>query len=309
MRIVVAAVLISACGGPAQNLYPAGSDKDDGHGVLAQASARFMRHEPGTEEDLFTLSSQRRRDRSDDDDEGGAYGGAAYGGAGYGNFVVPQWQYQPAVRVPKYTPVANLAGVIEGAITWKGPIPKQTTACGTIDGARVGADRGVADVLVYIEHVKQGRMPPSERPVAVGGAVVKKGCALVPAVQIVTPLPAAFAIHGDAKPAKLRVTTPSKTHAVELEEGGRMALQAQAGVTRIEAEDGSLAPAWLVALDAPYYAITDDHGRFRLDELAPGTYDVTIWHAPLAMGAPIVVHRNIRVDATKPARLDVVLER
>jgi hypothetical protein len=93
-------------------------------------------------------------------------------------------------------------------------------------------------------------------------------------------------------------------------------LEAPAGVTRIDADDGSIASAWLVAIESPYYAITDDAGRFRIDELAPGSYDVTIMQpaattartdGTLAAGPPIVVHRTVRVDVGRPTRLDVVV--
>ena len=93
----------------------------------------------------------------------------------------------------------------------------------------------------------------------------------------------------------------------------------QAGVTRVEADDGKLAPAWVIGLDTPYYAITDDRGRFRIDELAPGSYDVTIWQAPIATagangaityGQPIVAapqrHRR-RQQAGAPRRHAIAL--
>jgi hypothetical protein len=71
----------------------------------------------------------------------------------------------------------------------------------------------------------------------------------------------------------------------------------------------------VVAASTPYYALTDERGRFRLDELAPGSYDVTFWQPPLATtvngklvyGAPVVVHRPVKVDLTRPARLDLAL--
>jgi hypothetical protein len=312
MRLLVAAVLTSACSAPAHNLFPAGSTNDDGHGALAQASARFMRHEHDDDDDDFFSRSRRH----DDDDE---FGGAAYGGVGYGTFVVPSWQPQAASRVPKYTQVPGLVGAIEGTVTWKGALPQpRDTPCGPLDLARVGPDRGIADVIVYIERVQSGRvLGGGDRPVSVGGVVVKRGCALVPTAQIVTPLPAALAIHGDARRARLIVTTAENTpRAIDLEEGGRATMQAQLGVTRIDGEDGGLASAWVLALDTPYYAITDDRGRFRIDELAPGNYEVTFWRAPqpigpgaLTYGPPVVVRRSIRVVAQNPARLDVTLDR
>ena len=262
--------------------------------------------------------------------DGDPYGGDLYGGAMYGGGCTAA---RPALRAcrrrgdlgapraPHYTPSTDLSGAIEGTVTWRGSPPAPlVTACGAIDnpGVRIGANRAVGGVLVYIEHVEHGRALPSYgRPASVGGVIAKRGCMLAPALQIITPLPAGLAIHGDATAARLRVTQPGGVKPLELQEAGRVVIPAQPGVTRIEADDGSLGGAWVVAADTPYYAITDDTGRFRLDELAAGTYEVTVVRPPLASwangklvyGPPVTTHRSIKVDATRPARLDVALER
>lgn len=301
-------VLIALAGGLACRsgtppLHPAGAGHDDGHGDLARAALHFTRAEDS--EGVYVEPARPPED--------GEYGGGTYGGG-----AVPPWQYTAANRV-KYPPATRPAGAIEGVVTWRGALPaKRKTACGSVETVRVGDKRGVADVLVYIERVKTARTLPNEgRPASVGGVIVKRGCALMPAVQIVTPLPAPLAIHGDDVPKKIRVTPASggpKLH--ELQEAGRVSLQVAPGITRVDAEAGDLAAAWVVAIDTPYYAITDDAGRFRLDELPPGTYEVTIWQAPLpgdgnalTYGAPVIVKRSATVSATKPARLDVAIGR
>ncbi len=326
MRLAVIAVALAAvpgagaCGATPSTLSAVpGNDRDEGHGELAKASTKFMTSEQ-EDDDLF-VSSGRRPVRRDPDEYGGSpYGGSSYGGAGYTGFVVPNWSYPSVNRTPKYNQVTGLSGAIEGVISWRGAVPaKRSSPCGPIEVMRVASDRGISDVLVFIEHVEIGRTLPNEgRPATVGGVVVKHGCALVPTVQVLTPLPAALSIHGDAKRSKLVVTNaPAPPRPLELQEGGRASIQVQQGTTRIDAEDGSLASAWVLALDTPYYAVTDDRGQFRLDELSPGTYDVTIWQAPIPedgsgaikYGAPTVVHRIVRVDSGKSARLDVSLGR
>lgn len=306
-RAVLLIAAVVACGAPQRSrMYPAGSDKDDGYGDLARMSARLSIG-GGSDASPFAAPPARRLAPEAD-----AYGGDPYGGASYGGDAL-------RAAVPRYTPKTGLTGAIEGTVTWRGaPPPRLTTACGAIEspGIRVAASRAVAGVLVYIERVEIGRPLLSiGRPVTVGGIITKRGCALAPALQILTPLPADLAIHGDTTEVKLRVTLPGGIRLFDLEPAGRVALPAPPGVIRVEADDDSLAPAWVVAASTPYYALTDERGRFRLDELATGTYDVTFWQPPIAttvngklvFGAPVVVHRSVKVDPARPARLDLAL--
>ena len=320
-RAVLLIAAVVACGSPQRSrMYPAGSDKDDGYGDLARMSSRLTL---GGSASPFAAHRPRRRSPEVDAYGGDAYGGDAYGGATTDSDapMAPALGTGGAPRAapPRYVPTTGLTGAIEGTVTWRGtPPPQLTTACGPIEnpGIRVAPNRGVAGVLVYIEHVEIGRAPPSlGRPPTVGGIITKRGCALGPTLQILTPLPADLAIHGDATEVKLRITLPGGTRPLDLQPAGRIVLTAPPGVIRVEAEDDSLSAAWVVAASTPYYALTDERGRFRLDELAPGSYDVTFWQPPVATtvngklvyGAPVVVHRPIKVDLARPARLDLAL--
>lgn len=326
---VAAAVGALACGGPGQQhpLSGAGTEKDEGHGVLARASSKLM---TGTEVEPEGLAPRRAARPTYDDGYGGAsyggasygmYGGGAYGGQSYASYVAPQWGYPSVNRTPSYTQKPALSSAIAGTISWRGAAPRLTSSCGKIAPLDISAERTVAGVLVYIERVTTGRVLPhtsgEQRPSTVGGVVVKRGCAFLPSVQVVTPVPASLTIHGDSKPTRIRITVPGGVATQSaLHEGGRVALQAKVGVTRIESEDGALGAAWVIGVDTPYYAVTDDRGRFRIDELAPGTYEVTIWQPPvptvnaggLVYGPPAIVKKSIKVGAGT-ARLDVALGR
>ena len=328
MRALVAAVVLGgafACHGPSAPLYPAGAPADDGHGELALLSMKLLTPEPTAEPTAEHRSRSSDSDAADPDDpdpdaaaDGAEYGGAEYGGASYASYEVPRWHSVAVERRPRYRQVAGLAGAIEGVISWRGPAPARlTTTCGAIEPLALGEGGALAGVLVYIERLSVGREVPAEgRPASVGGVIVKRGCALGPVVQVATPLPSPLIVYGDARRASLHVTSPyGAARAYELAEAGRVGLQVGAGVTRLEAADGSFASAWVVGLETPAYALTDDHGRFRLDELATGTYEVTIWQPPvptlvsgaLSYGPPIVVKRTVRVEGARPARLDVTL--
>jgi hypothetical protein len=329
VRLVNTSMIASmiACGSPTRTpLYAAGTDRDDGAGLLAQASARLT-----TDEEAASFGTPTRNPRAPDqyggseyggDPYGGAmYGGDPYGGVSYANWQMPPLNYSAASRQTHYTPLTGLTGSIEGIVSWAGATPARVaTACGTIENPtlRAGADKALHGVVVYIDKINVGRaMPPLPRPAAIGGVVAKRGCALVPAAQIVTSPPASLAIHGDATRARIRVTLANGiAKAYELQEGGLVELEVRTGVTKVDSEDNKIAAAWVIAIDSPYYALTDDTGRYRIDELAPGTYEVTFWQPPiatagadgvLAYGAPIVARRSIRIEAAKPSQLSVSL--
>jgi hypothetical protein len=317
--IVVAAI---ACGGsPRTPLAPTGADRDDGAGELARASVKFETADE-TEQGFVDQRATRAYDYGNGyggdpygGDPYGGFGGDPYGGAGYGSWRMPQWSYNVPNRTPRYSVSVGLTGAIEGSVTWNGQLPqKVSSACGPIDNPtlRVSKDKTVRGVIVYIEKITTGRNTPYySRPAQVGGMLAKRGCALVPAAQIVAPLPGSVSINGDTQRTKLRV---GKTiH--ELQEGGLVQVEIKAGVTKIDSDDNKLAAAWVLGLESPYYAITDDNGRFRLDELAPGTYELTFWQPPVASanrdgtwtyGSPIIVKRSVKIDS-KTTHLNVAL--
>ena len=321
LALAVACGLV-ACGGAQHGKLPkAGDEHDDGAGLLARASTSLALGEPEDGEPAETPRGWGGETYGGDVYGGSMYGGDPYGGSTYASWTIPTWSYTPPNRMPHYNVIAGLNGSVEGSVTWAGtPPPKLTSACGPIDNpsVHVGTDHGVRGAVVYIEKVAIGRPTPYfSRPASIGGLVAKHGCVLAPAAQLVTPLPASLAIHGDATRARVRVTPPAgAAKSYELQEGGRAVVELTAGITRVDADDGKLGAAWVLAIETPYYAITDDSGHFRIDELAAGTYDLTFWQAPvasagpggvIAYGAPLVAHRTVKIDAGKTAKLSVSL--
>jgi plastocyanin len=61
--------------------------------------------------------------------------------------------------------------------------------------------------------------------------------------------------------------------------------------------------AWIVVAGHPYYALTDDDGRFRLSDVPPGPHTLEVWHEGL--GTKRV---PVTVGATGEVTLAVTLE-
>ena len=43
--------------------------------------------------------------------------------------------------------------------------------------------------------------------------------------------------------------------------------------------------SWAMAVNNPYYALTDGDGKFSIDQVPPGTYQLIVWHPQTGPGA------------------------
>jgi len=61
--------------------------------------------------------------------------------------------------------------------------------------------------------------------------------------------------------------------------------------------------SWALVADHPYYAITDQQGRFTLTDIPPGTYQVIVWHPYLREAAT----RDVTIKPKESTTLDVTI--
>jgi hypothetical protein len=47
--------------------------------------------------------------------------------------------------------------------------------------------------------------------------------------------------------------------------------------------------SWAMAVNNPYYALTDANGRFSIDNIPPGTYQLVVWHPQTGPGVTKMV--------------------
>jgi hypothetical protein len=47
--------------------------------------------------------------------------------------------------------------------------------------------------------------------------------------------------------------------------------------------------SWAMAVNNPYYALTDANGKFTIDNIPPGTYQMVVWHPQTGPGAATMV--------------------
>ena len=61
--------------------------------------------------------------------------------------------------------------------------------------------------------------------------------------------------------------------------------------------------SWAIAVDNPYYVLTDENGRFSLEDVPPGTYDLRAWHP----GIKQVVKQQVTIEQGKNLTVDFQL--
>ncbi len=61
--------------------------------------------------------------------------------------------------------------------------------------------------------------------------------------------------------------------------------------------------SWAIAVDNPYYVLTDENGRFFLEDVPPGTYDLRAWHP----GIRQVVKQQVTIEPGENLTVDFQL--
>lgn len=219
-------------------------------------------------------------------------------------------------------------GALAGTVRFVGTPPrleplrvnKNRDVCGDrkeSEALVVGAGGGVKGSVVLIEGVARGKKPPPD------AVLDNRGCLFVPHVL------------GVMAGARVRIRNSDgmlhNTHGLL---AGRtvfnlaLPLQDQAiDITRRLTKPGAVRVlcdahphmfAWIVVHDSPYLAVTDDTGAFRIDQVPPGAYRVTLWHEGFRpKGAdkdgrplyeePLTVTRDVTMRAGGTVRLDLEL--
>jgi plastocyanin len=173
--------------------------------------------------------------------------------------------------------------VIEGRVTYTGAIPtrkivvtKDRDVCGDVrewEQAEVGADHGLKNAVVYLQEVESGKAWPEnvrlQTPV-----IDNKDCMFEPHVQVLPPgelnihnsdpvLHNTKAYYGRRAAFNLALPNEGMTLTRELP---------RPGVVRFECDTHGWMEAWAYVLPHPYYAVTDESGAFRIDDVPPGEY-------------------------------------
>ncbi|HEY0702165.1 MAG TPA: carboxypeptidase regulatory-like domain-containing protein [Candidatus Acidoferrales bacterium] len=223
-----------------------------------------------------------------------------------------------AAQTADYTPITvENGGTITGNVKWSGPAPKipklpltkNVDVCDpegqkTRDLERIVINsdgNGVANTVVFLRGVTRGKAMDLPEPRA---TLDQHTCRYVPHILLVPqggtlkikssdPVLHTVQMFGVATN---NVPFPFQNQfiPVTLNRNGVVELKCNAGHVWMNAN--------LLVVKHPYYAVTDDHGDFKLTNVPPGEYEIVAWHEGwqilseakvLDVGAQVEVKRPI----------------
>jgi len=183
-------------------------------------------------------------------------------------------------------------GTISGTVKWSGPVPraldfpitKDETICDpeskkTVDLERliVGPQGGVANTIVYLKNITSGKaidLPEQRRHLD------QKTCRYVPHILLVPEQGSLEMLSSDATLHTIHMDGAA-TFNLPFPFPGRVTSRTMpaAGLVHLRCNGGHVwMNAEMMVVEHPYYAVTDESGRFEFTDVPPGTYQIVAWH-------------------------------
>jgi len=206
-------------------------------------------------------------------------------------------------------------GGISGTITLSGALPKlpphstnkDPEVCGTAarpsEKLLVSKSGGVKNAVVMVLDVKKGKAMP---PAAESAEIDQQKCEYTPHVQV-------MAVNSEIS---LKNSDPV-LHNIQFFQGDNSLFNIaqpvkgqvnkhkidKVGPIYVECAVHGWMQGQVIVVDNPYYAVTDDNGKFSIPDLPPGKYQVKIWHEYLGESS-----REITVMPKADAALNLDLK-
>jgi hypothetical protein len=183
-------------------------------------------------------------------------------------------------------------GTITGTVKWVGPVPKipklpvtknaelcdpDSLKVRDLERLEIDSDEGVANTVVFLRDVSKGKamdLPDARQHMD------QKTCRYVPHIMLVPQGGKLQIKSSDPVLHTVQMTGAASNNIpfpfqnqfipVSLPRNGVVELKCNAGHVWMNAN--------VIVVKHPYYAVTDEHGFFKLTDVPPGDYEIVAWH-------------------------------
>ena len=183
-------------------------------------------------------------------------------------------------------------GSIKGSVQWQGPVPhlvasqinKDAQICDPngqkqrdLERLIVGANKGVANTVVYLKDIRQGKaleLPAPRQFLNQHSCRYEPHILLVPLqgdLQVNSSDPTLHTVHMSGA-ADYNLPFPFKDQVSRrtMNREGLVDIRCNAGHVWMNAE--------MMVVRHPYYAVTDGDGNFEMKQVPAGDYEIVAWH-------------------------------
>jgi len=183
-------------------------------------------------------------------------------------------------------------GTISGTVKWSGPAPreldfpitKDPQICdpegkktANLERLIVGPDGGVANTVVYLKNISAGKpmdLPEQRRHLD------QKHCRYIPHILLV---PEKAELQMQSSDATLHTIhmTGAATYNLPFPFTNQITSRTMStpGLVNLRCNGGHVwMNAEMMVVPHPYYAVTDESGRFEFTNVPPGAYQIVAWH-------------------------------
>jgi plastocyanin len=202
---------------------------------------------------------------------------------------------------------AQGGGSIVGEVKFSGTPPapkvvkvnKDNQACGDEKKSEelvVGANKGIKNAVVSLVGATGAPAKPAQKPV-----LDQKGCHFAPHVLLVPAGAEVDVLNNDGVLHNIHTFSTANPSINKAQPKFKKVMTEKfekPEIIKVQCDAHSWMQGWIVVQAHPHYAVTDDGGAFKLDNVPAGKHKVEVWHETLGK-----MTREVEVKAGAPTKV------